>query len=190
MSKPINNEFIQLRLRARERRDQAIAQIRAEYEETLKQITKLEQQLLGRKMPDHATLTAAVESVIPLGVNFTVVDLMRSLEAKDPGRVWCKSSVLRHVTKLRSLGLVRRVSRHKAHQSAVYIRDDQPEPFTKTLKDVVAEVVTHPMRTAEVVHAVLASGWVTTMNAASFRAHVLSRLRQAGFRKVAGKWEQ
>jgi hypothetical protein len=101
MKPTINSELTQLRIRARERRDNSIAQIRAEYEITLRQIAELEQRILGREPADKVPMSAAVESVIPTGEPFTAADLMRSFEARDPGRVWPKASVCRHITKLR-----------------------------------------------------------------------------------------
>ncbi|QDU31794.1 hypothetical protein ETAA8_69540 [Anatilimnocola aggregata] len=191
MPKPTSpSEFVQLRNRARERRDNAIAQIRSEYEETLATIADLEQRLLGRAIPDKATLTSAVESVIPRDEQFTIADVMRALESQDPGRVWPKASVHRHITKLRELGLIRRVRRHNVNQPAIYIRSDdaKPTPNDKALREVIAEVVNKPMRTAEVVAAVLETGWQTQMIPAHFRTHVKAKLRQAGFREVSGKW--
>jgi hypothetical protein len=185
------NHFAELRAHARKRRDDAIAQIRREYEENLAQIADLEQRLSGRPMPDRLNLSAAIESVIPRGEQFTIPDIMRSLESLDPTRVWCKATVIRHITKLRGLGVVRRLKRHLAGASAVYIwGGDSVEPTLndRTLKEVILELVSKPMRTAEVVQAVLDAGWETTMIPAHFRTHVISRLRQAGFREKGGKW--
>jgi hypothetical protein len=92
-----NNQFSELRARARDPRDKALAQVRAEYEETLSQIAELEQRLAGKPSPDKQKLSAAVESVIPRVEQFCTADLLRSLETLDPGRVWPKSSVLRHM---------------------------------------------------------------------------------------------
>jgi hypothetical protein len=83
---------------------------------------------------------------------------------------------------------VRRVSRHNVNKPAVYIRGDKPEPFTKTMPKLIAEVVTKPMRTAEVVQAVIESGWQTTMKPEHLRTHVKASLRRAGFREKDGKW--
>lgn len=188
MSKqPVNNEFIQLRIRARERRDNAIAKVRQEYEETLLAIAQLEQQLLGRAIPDQASLSAAVESVIPIGEEFTITDIMRKLEANDPGRVWARPSVSRHITKLRELKLIRRTKRRSVNRPAAYIRDDQDED-NRTLQQIVEQVCTKPMRTAEVVHAALEAGWETTMNRQHFRAAVKACLRRAGMKERDGKW--
>lgn len=94
-------------------------------------------------------------------------------------------------TKLRDLGLVRRLTKRNVGKPATYIRSDgreQPTIRDKSLVQVVREVVKQPMRTSEVVFAVLDAGWETTMIPGHFRTHVISRLRKAGYREVAGKW--
>lgn len=184
-------EFSQLRIRARIRRDEIIEQARAEYEETLRQIATLEQRIQGRPRPDKMPTTAAIESVIPIDQPFTTSDIMNSLEALDPSRVWPLASVTRHVVKLRGLSLIRRLKRHLPHEPAVYIRTDKAMPpvlTDRTLQDVLPEIVTKPMRTAEVCHALKEAGWQTRMIPAHFRTFVINRLKRAGFKERDGKW--
>ena len=137
-----------MRERARERRDKSLGQIRDEYADTLNAIAALEQQLLGRAIPDKTALSAAVDHAIPRGEQFTVAMIMSALEASDPGRVWPIASVRRHVTSLRENGIVRRVRRHAANQPGIYIWDDGAMPATpndRTLKQIVQEVATSGM---------------------------------------------
>lgn len=186
-----NSHFAALRTRAREQRDNAIAHIRAEYQANLLQIAELEQRLLGRIDPRRVKTSAAIERVIPRDEPFTVADLMASLEGLDAGRVWPKASVHRHITKLRHLGLVRRVKRHKVNEPAVYARTDgavKTEAEDKNLRQVIRETVTHPMRTAEVVVALLEGGYKTKMIPGHFRTTVIRQLRQLGLRERGGKW--
>src|SRR5687767_11413414 len=81
-------EFNTLRLRAREKRDRLMAEVRAEYESTLVQIARLEQDLLGTRNHKYKKISAAIEAVIPSDRPFTTRDIMAALEALDPGRVW------------------------------------------------------------------------------------------------------
>lgn len=185
------NHFAELRAHARERRDKSIAQIRKEYEENLAQIADLEQRLSGRPLPDRLNLSAAIESVIPRAEPFSIPDILRALESLDPTRIWCRETVIRHITRLRRLKLVQRLQRHRAGEAAVYIwggEKVEPTLNDRTLKEVIAELITTPMRTAEVVQTVLQAGWKTTMIPGHFRTHVISRLRQAGFREKGGRW--
>jgi hypothetical protein len=188
-----NAHFAALRTQARQRRDKEIAHARAEYQANLSQIAELEQRLLGRISPKQMKLSAAVEHVIPRDEPFTVPDLMHSLEGLDPSRVWRKTSVHRHVTQLRELGLVRRVKRAKVNEPASYVRCEgpgKPEPAIrdKTLRQVLVETVKRPMFIAEVVMAVQEAGYKTTMIPANLRTHVIRELKSAGFREVGGKW--
>lgn len=190
MDKP-NSHFAALRTKAREQRDKALAHIRAEYQTNLLQIAELEQRLLGKIDPRRVKTSAAIERVIPRDEAFTVADVMAALESLDAGRVWPKASVHRHITKLREIGLVRRVKRAKVNEPAVYARTDGPvkvEAEDRNLRQVILETVTRPMRIAEVVAAVLEAGHKTNMVPAHLRTHILRVLRQTGFRERGGKW--
>lgn len=184
-------EFAQLRERAKQRRDNALAKIRSEYEEALSQIAALEQMLCGRDLAGKRSISACIDSVIPRDEEFTVGDVMRFLESIDPARVWPIASVRRYVGFLRQKRLIRRVARHNVNQPAVYIRDEKSAERTlndKPLKTVIAERVTEPMRTMEVVMMLQEAGWTTTMAAEHFRTHVRAALRGAGFAERGGKW--
>lgn len=185
------SEFSQLRTKARQRRDAEIAAARAEYRANLAQIAELEQRLLGRADPRQLKVSAAVERVIPRDEPFTATDVMHSLEALDPRRVWRLASVCRHITKLRELGLVRRVKKAKVNEPAAYVRCEGPvEPAgrDKSLRQVIVETVSRPMRIAEVVMAVAEAGYNSTMKAEHLRTHVIRELKSAGFRLGGGKW--
>lgn len=187
----MSNEFTALRAKARERRDLEIAKAREDYETSLLRIAELEQRLLGKDDPRRIKLSAAVERVIPRDQPFNVNDIMHSLEALDPSRVWQRTSVARHVTKLRELGLVKRVKRATVDNPAAYVRSNNQhddETQQKPLRQVVTEVVIRPMYIAEVVAAVLAAGYKTTMIAGHFRTHCIAQLRAAGFKREGGKW--
>ncbi|HEX5103335.1 MAG TPA: hypothetical protein VFV87_05970 [Pirellulaceae bacterium] len=191
----MSNDFAALRAQARKRRDNELARVREEYQENLAKIADLEQRLLGRIDPKRMPLTAAVESVLPLGEPFTTTSVMRSLEALDATRVWRMASVMRHIRALRERGLVRRMKRASVHEPAQYIRTDGPAkvvpvPRDRSLRDWLEEIVTKPMRTAEVMQAVKESGFQTTMIAGHLRTYVKRSLREAGYREVAGKWQR
>jgi len=116
------NAFNELRRHAREKRDKAIQQARDDYAATLTRIAELEQDLLGRDSPQHKTIAACIDSVIPTDRPFTTVDIMAALEALDPRRNWRKRSLDSHIARLRERGLVRRVKRSQNRQPAVYAR--------------------------------------------------------------------
>jgi vacuolar-type H+-ATPase subunit E/Vma4 len=63
--------FSELRQAARERRDKLIDKARSEYEDTLRQIANLEQDLLGREPSTHRSMSSCVSSVIPNDGPFT-----------------------------------------------------------------------------------------------------------------------
>jgi hypothetical protein len=62
------NEFMALRAKARQRRDDEIAKARQDYADSLAKIAELEQRLLGKPDPKALELSSAVERVIPRDV--------------------------------------------------------------------------------------------------------------------------
>jgi hypothetical protein len=186
-------EFFSLRAKARERRDREIAAVKEEYQRNLAQIAELEQRLLGRADPKRIRLSAAIERCIPRDEPFTITSILHALEAMDPSRVWRLASVGRHVRALRERGLVRRLKRATTQEAAQYVRSDgpakvEPVPKDRTMRDYIAEVLTRPMTTAEVVMGVVAAGFKTTMRAGNLRDYVKRELRAAGFGETGGRW--
>jgi hypothetical protein len=185
-------EFVALRARARDKRDKAIAYARREYEATLVTIAALEQDLLGKESSRHRMISASVESVIPNDRPFTSAEIMASLEALDPGRAWRKRSADNHIARLRERGLVRRLSKAKGPDPAVYVRVgvDVPKlPFEDMrLVEVMRAVLTRPMRQTELALALLEAGYQTAMEPRAFRTAVGVELRRGGFANHGGKW--
>jgi hypothetical protein len=68
--------FNELRQAARDRRDKLIAKARDEYADTLRQIARLEQDLLGREPANPRSIASCVGSVIPRDppTNFLPID--------------------------------------------------------------------------------------------------------------------
>ena len=188
--------FTELRRRARERRDKAIAQARDEYAATLRRIAALEQDLLGHDPSTHKTIAACIDSVIPTDRVFTTQDIMAALEALAPRRTWRKRSLDSHLSRLRERGIIRRVKKSQNQQPAVYVRvgvEVTPLPFEDmTLSDVIVEVLSsrQPMRQTELVMAMLEAGYQTTMSPKRLRDAVGVVLRKGGgrFREVDGEW--
>lgn len=114
--------FTELRKRAREKCDQAIARAKDEYRATLTRIAALEQDLNGNVPSSHKTISSAIESVIPSDRAFTTVDVMTGLEALDSGRTWRKRSVDNHISRMRSKGLIRRLKKARNNGPALYAR--------------------------------------------------------------------
>ena len=82
--------FSELRQAARVRRDKLIDKARSEYEDTLRQIANLEQDLLGREKRGHKSIASCVENIIPNDGPFTSGDVLRALESLDPLRGQCR----------------------------------------------------------------------------------------------------
>lgn len=90
-----------LRQRAREQRDQAIAQAKATYETALNQITALENVLLDRGKPKVKRISDCIRAVMPTDRPFTVEDVTELLQASYPTRIWNKHVVSNHLTHFR-----------------------------------------------------------------------------------------
>jgi len=188
------NEFTALRARARARRDKLIAEAKAEYESTLKQIAVLEQDLLGSVTSRHVSISASIESVIPRDRIFTTLDIMAALEAKEPGRVWKPGSINNHISTLRRKGIVRRLKKSNGTAPAQYAMKDakvEERPFgDATLAAVVAKMLTHPMTQTELTVALLEAGYITSMNKGYLRNAIGEVLRKGGYRCEGGKWSR
>jgi hypothetical protein len=188
--------FNSLRKHAREKRDKAIANVRAEYAATLVRIAALEQDLLGREPTGHKTTSSCINRVLPSDRPFNSVDVMTALEALDSGRVWRKHTVDGHIARLRERGVVRRLRKSKGSEPAQYVRVGvklEPAPFEdKTLVEVVGEVLgARSMTQTELVVAMLDAGYHSTMTPRALRDAVGVVLRQERGRFVqrGGKWK-
>lgn len=195
MSKPINYaEFGQLRNRARQQRDARIAFAKKEYELTLIDIAKLEQNLLGKYSTRRKNISACIESVIPSDREFTTVDIASGLEALEPGRNWRMRSIVSHLHVLRERGIIERVSRHKNNQPAVYVRKGLPvkkhEFADLTLLQVIQKILTRPLTQTELVVLMMEHGYETGMNREFLRNRVGQILRTSPEfkREGAGRW--
>jgi hypothetical protein len=185
--------FNELRKHAREKRDKAIGKVRDEYTATLVRIAALEQDLLGRDPSSHRTISSSINSVLPNDRPFTTVDVMTALEALDAGRVWRKRSVDSHISRLRERGVVRRLTKAKGLEPAVYARVGvkvAPAPFEdRTLVEVMGEVLAgRSLTQTELAVAMLEAGYQTTMAPKALRDAVGVVLRKGQFNKRAGKW--
>lgn len=188
-----NNEFIALRARARDRRDKAITKARDEYAATLATIAGLEQDLLGKETSRHKLISASIDSVLPTDRTFTTVDVMAALEALDPGRVWRKRSIDWQIARLRKKGIVRRLKRSSNTEPAKYVRVGaavEKLPFEDMrLPEVIAAVLTRPMRPTEIVVAMREQGYESSMSNNALRDYVGRELRAGEFRRGAdGRW--
>ena len=183
------NEFNLLRQRAREKRDKLIGEARAEYEATLVQIAKLEQDLCGKVSSRHRSISSCIESVIPSDRPFTTADIMAGLDALDPWRVWRKRSVDNNLSRLRERGLVKRPRKATLRERAVYARADLgDEGESRPLRDYLADVVVKPMTVTEIAVAVREAGFRTTMTGRALRGYVTQELREGEFRREGEKW--
>jgi predicted transcriptional regulator len=190
--------FNELRRAARDRRDKLILKARTEYEATLAKIAGIEQDILGRELSDHRSVMSCVESVMPTDGPFTSSDIVRSLEALDSRRPWRKRTVDHCISRLRSKGLVRRLSKAKAGNAecispALYVRvgvKADSSPFGDTpLLDVLYEVLQGRALTAtELTVAVLEAGYRTAMKPKALRDHAARAMR--GDRRFVAEGER
>jgi DNA-binding transcriptional ArsR family regulator len=187
-------EFTKLRAMAREKRDRAIKHAHSEYEATILQIAKIEQDLLGKESSRHRKISASIERCIPRDATFTVNSILKALEALDPGRVWRRRSVEHHITRLREKGIVRRIRRSKNNDGAIYALADakiaeEPVPFgSLTLPEAARQTLTKPMTTVEIALALLEAGYETSMDRIALRTAVSVALRKGKFKEEDGKW--
>lgn len=188
----MSNEFTALRARARERRDKIINQAKADYEAALKQIAALEQDLLGKESTRHKKISACIDQCIPRDRTFTTLDILAGLEALDPGRVWRPGSINNYISQLRRKGLVRRLRKSNGTTPAIYVRAGVEVPEGPlgdlTLREVVARTLTRPMNKAELLVAILESGYRTNMNRVYLQNAVGEILRKGGYQCEGGKW--
>lgn len=187
-------EFIALRAKARERMDLAVAAAKREYEATLLAIANLEQDLVGRESSRHKMISTSINNVLPRDRTFTVVDIVTSLEAVDPTRHWRKRSVDCHISRLREMGILRRIKKSQGREPAVYAVADLDVPRLPfeglTLGQSVAKVLVRPMSAIEVTVALIEQGHHTTMKKPYLRNAVEQELRHGAFKRVGGKWER
>ena len=174
--------FNEIRKCAREKRDRAISQARAEYADMLTRIVAIEPGLLGRQEKDAHKLSTCIHRVMPADGPFTVLDLVAALEGLDPTRIWPKRSVERYVSRLRERRVVRRMCRAKGLAPALYVREGvevPPLPFEdKTLAEVATEVLAaRTMSQTELVVAMLEAGYQTSMTRRRLRDAVVHRGR-------------
>lgn len=83
------------------------------------------------------------------------------------------------------------MKKHTVYEPAVYARVGAPVSFdgeAKSLRQLVLEVVTRPIRIAEVCVAIKEAGHKTRMKPGHLRTTVIRQLRLAGFRERDGKW--
>lgn len=175
--------FLELRKAALDKRDAAIRQVRDEYAATIKRIAELEQDIKGSAPSDHKTIAQCVQEVIPYGRTFTTVDIMAGLEAMAPHRIWRKHSIITRLTVLQEKGVIKRISRPKGGEPAVYARIDvevDTQPFGDlSLQEAIATLLAdRPSITqTDIIVALVESGYQTTMNKEALRNAVGTAMR-------------
>jgi hypothetical protein len=197
MSKQVNNtEFGLLRIRAARLRDSRIAYAKKEFELTLIDIAKLEQDLTGKYSTRRKKISSSIESVIPEDREFSNVDILAGLEALEPGRNWRMRSIISHLHVLREKGLIRRVARAKNNQPAKYARAGlevkKHRYANMSLLQVIEETLDRPMTQTELVVVIMENGYESGQNRGFLRNQVGTYLRtNPQFKRVgAGRWEK
>jgi hypothetical protein len=188
------DHFNALRLKARERRDKALAATQSEYESVLAQIASLEYDLLGGRPSRREPLSASVQAAIPRDEPFTVADIVARLEGLEPGRIVRRKSVCNYIATLTERGLLRRLERHRGHAPSLYVvagANVPTRPFEgMTLGAVMREVLTEPMNQTELVVCILEGGYHTTASKKALRKQIGEALAMpgSGFRREGAKW--
>jgi hypothetical protein len=188
----MNNEFVQLRAKAREKRDRAIAMAADDYTATLSQIATLERQLLYGWSVRRASIRDCVEAVMPRDQPFTLPEIIAALEGRYPARIWRRHSVGYWITKHVNSGLVRRLMRHKNSESTVYVRASSNVPIAPfedvTLSQAIRSILTKPLNETEITVRLREQEFPTEQTNGTFRACVLAELRKGFRRDKSGKW--
>jgi hypothetical protein len=185
------NDFIKLRQLAKERRAKMIAEAEAEYNSTIIQISNLELTLCGTNRVRHPKVNAAIESVIPSDRTFTTDDILASLQALDPSRVWRKRLIYGHIQTLREKGIIKRLEKANGRALSVYVRADiTDQPAHRGLPEVLAGVVTKPMTVTEIAVAAIEAGYRSRMTPRNFRSQVKRVLRDGGYRPDGERWNK
>jgi hypothetical protein len=188
------DHFNALRLKARERRDEALAKVQGEYEAILAQIATLEYDLQGGRPSRREPLSASVQAAIPADEPFTIADIVGRLEGLEPGRIVRRKSVCNYIATLTERGLLRRLERHRGHAPSLYVvagANVPARPFEgMTLAAVMREVLVEPMNQTELTVCILEGGYHTTASKKTLRKQVGEMLAMpgSGFRKEGGKW--
>jgi hypothetical protein len=189
--------FFQLRKQARDIRDEALAEVRAEYADRLKRIAVLEHDLWEKTKAKHKRLTHSIASVIPQDRAFTTEDVYAGLEALDARRPYKKSWVISHLGKLCDRGILRRVQKNHGRQLAIYVRAGvqvEPIPFgNKTLPLAIAMVLEEhgkPLAPIEIAVRLVERGFQTVMDCKRLRGAVgaCCRSRPVKFKQSGRKW--
>jgi hypothetical protein len=188
------DQFNSLRLKARERRDKAMAAVKGEYESILVRIASLEHELLGGRPSRSESLSAAVQAAIPRDEPFTVSDIIARLEGQESGRIVRRKSVNNYITRMTVRGVIRRLERHRGHEHSLYVRvgaSVPKRPFEGlTLGEVLREVLVKPMNQTELTVCVLEAGYRDLVSKKALRKQVGEALAMpgSGFRREGGKW--
>lgn len=130
--------------------------------------------------------------MIPRTDTFTYLDIVKSLESLDPGRVWKERTIHCHLSKLREKGVIRRLKRATQSSYTVYVRAEVPvmiQPLDDMpLREVIRSVLTRPMTAGEIMVAVTEAGYRSVMAPRKLQMHVGAVLRKGGFTKVGERW--
>jgi hypothetical protein len=188
------DQFNALRLKARERRDKALAEAQSDYEAILAQIATLERDLTGDRSTRREPLSASVQAAIPADEPFTIADIVGRLEGLEPDRIVRRKSVSNYITNLVRRGVLRLLDRHRGHAPSLYVRAGAKVPKRPfegmTLAAVVREVLTKPMNQTELTVRILEGGYSTITSRKALRKQIgeLLAMPGSGFRKEGAKW--
>lgn len=131
-----------------------------------------------------------VESAIPDDRSFTALDLIADLQASHESRAWQASYIARCLLRLQKRGVIERLSRARPRQAAVYARVGLrlKAEHSRTLQQVIDEVLVQPMTLTEIVTAVIRGGYVTKATQRDLRNRIARLLREHGFRRDGDSW--
>ena len=131
-----------------------------------------------------------VESAIPDDRSFTALDIIADLQASRVSRAWQASYIARCLLRLQKRGVIERLSRAKPRQPAVYayVGLRLKVENSRTLQQVIDEVLVRPMTLTEIVTAVTSGGYVTKATQRDLRNRIARLLREHGFRREGDSW--
>ena len=191
-------QFNDIRILARDKRDQAIKKAREVYQAELKQINELELRLKPRKPSQKGKpkpsipLREKIMEVAPKGSHFTVAEILKRLELPETDKVIVRSTFDKMIRR----GDIKRVRRGRNNVPAIFSVSDLGPP-TNPVNDLsqiqAAELVLRelgrPVELVVLIVEMLERGFKPAANELALKKSLRSAMRRKGqFAESDGLW--
>ncbi len=160
--------FEELRALAAEARDKKLAEIRAEYGQTIADIAEMEQRMIGQpvavrpKSKADASLVDLIAAVMPGDRYVTVDDVAGLLRAADPERQFNMPTIRATMHRLVVEGTIKKLTNPQHDKKVQYCLPDFDGEPIRSLADWAEEVLRvsgKPMKSVEIMVAMTESGY-------------------------------